>query len=312
MKKTVLVTGAAGFLGRYVAQEYKRQGFYVVGVGHGNPEKDITGNIEVDEWISSDVTVEVLRSLPYSPDSLIHCAGSGSVGFSLQNPLEDFARTVSSAYFALEYVRIYSPHTVFVYPSSAAVYGESQRMPICEDMPLNPISPYGIHKKMAEELCAMYARQYQVRCTVLRFFSVYGEELKKQLLWDACSKLAGGNVSFWGTGQEVRDWVHAEDAARAIFIGAQHASSECPAANVGSGTGIAIREVLERLFLSYGREDVPSFTGEENAGNPVRYIADTSKIRSWGWVPEISLDTGISRYVHWYQMAAGQVGKSTV
>ena len=308
MKRTVLITGAAGFLGGYAARECKRQGFYVVGIGHGIRKEDAGGEDGLDEWISSDITLESLRAVPFSPDILIHCAGSGSVGFSVQNPLEDFARTVLSAYFALEYVRLYSPRTVFVYPSSAAVYGESQRMPICEDMPLNPISPYGVHKKMAEELCAMYARQYQVRCTVLRFFSVYGEELKKQLLWDACDKLADGNVSFWGTGQEVRDWVHAEDAARAILLGALHASAECPVVNVGSGAGVPVRTVLERLFLSYGREDEPCFTGTENTGNPAKYIADISRIRSWGWSPEVPLDRGIDRYVHWYRFVTEQKG----
>ena len=305
MKKKALITGAAGFLGRYAAQECSRQGVYVVGIGHGDFGKDIASKGGVDEWISSDITLESLRALTFAPDILIHCAGSGSVGFSVQNPWEDFARTVLSAYFALEYVRLYSPRTVFVYPSSAAVYGESQRMPICEDMPLNPISPYGVHKKMAEELCAMYARQYQVRCTVLRFFSVYGEELKKQLLWDACNKLADGNVSFWGTGQEVRDWVYAEDAARAILLGALHASTECPVVNVGSGAGTPVQAVLERLFLSYGREDAPCFTGAENTGNPAKYIADISRLRSWGWSPEIPLDRGIDRYVRWYRSVAG-------
>ncbi len=305
MKKKALITGAAGFLGRYAAQECRRQGVYVVGIGHGDLGKDIASKDGIDEWISSDITMESLKSLSFLPDILIHCAGSGSVGFSVQNPLEDCARTVLSAYFALEYVRLYSPRTVFVYPSSAAVYGESQRMPICEDMSLNPISPYGVHKKMAEELCAMYARQYQVRCTVLRFFSIYGEKLKKQLLWDACNKLADGNVSFWGTGQEVRDWVHAEDAARALLLGALHASTECPVVNVGSGAGTPVRTVLERLFLSYGREDEPCFTGAENAGNPAKYIADITRIRSWGWSPEIPLDRGIDRYVRWYRSVAG-------
>lgn len=306
MKKKALITGAAGFLGRYAAQECKQQGFYVVGIGHGDLGKDIASKDGIDEWISSDITLERLKSLSFLPDILIHCAGSGSVGFSVQNPLGDFARTVLSAYFALEYVRLYSPRTVFVYPSSAAVYGESQRMPICEDMPLNPISPYGVHKKMAEELCAMYARQYQVRCTVLRFFSVYGEELKKQLLWDACNKLADGNISFLGTGQEVRDWVHAEDAARAILLGALHASTECPVVNVGSGAGTPVRTVLERLFLSYGREDEPCFTGAENVGNPAKYIADITRIRSWGWSPEIPLNRGIDQYVRWYRSIPGQ------
>ena len=306
MEGTVLITGAAGFVGRYTARCFRKNGWYVVGIGHGALKTDVVGAGGLDEWVSTDITLESLRTLAFTPDILIHCAGSGSVGFSVQDPLQDFVRTVLSAYFALEYVRLYSPRTVFVYPSSAAVYGESQRMPICEDMPLNPISPYGVHKKMAEELCAMYARQYQVRCTVLRFFSVYGEELKKQLLWDACNKLTDGNVSFWGTGQEVRDWVHAEDAARAILLGALHASTECPVVNVGSGTGTSVRTVLERVFSSFGRKDAPCFTGAENTGNPAKYIADITRIRSWGWSPKISLDMGIERYVRWYRSVAGQ------
>ena len=100
------------------------------------------------------------------------------------------------------YKRQYSYNTKLIYPSSAAVYGFSNNLPLKEYSDLNPISPYGYHKKIVEELCRMYVEQYAVKVVVLRLFSVYGKELKKQLLWDACKKLLEKIIFF--TVQEKR------------------------------------------------------------------------------------------------------------
>ena len=165
----------------------------------------------------------------------------------------------------------------------------------------NPISPYGVHKNIVEELCDMYAKQYGVHVAVLRLFSVYGNGLKKQLLWDACSKLSQGNNSFWGTGEETRDWVHVSDVARAFLIAGDKASARCPVVNVGTGKAVKIKDVLRILFEVYGAQVLPSFGGEINVGNPKHYVADVDDIMAWGWEPTVSLRQGIEDYVRWYQ-----------
>ncbi|MGP1366240.1 MAG: NAD-dependent epimerase/dehydratase family protein [Schwartzia sp. (in: firmicutes)] len=299
--RRILVTGAHGFIGRYVARAYHAAGFYVVGIGHGTWNEREARAWGVDEWHDTDVNIDALKSYAQDCETIIHSAGSGSVGFSLLHPMQDFERTVWTTHYVLEYIRLFSPKTRFLYPSSAAVYGSQQKLPLSPDLPLHPISPYGVHKKIVEELCAMYARQYGLFIAVLRLFSVYGEGLKKQLLWDACCKLSRGQFDFWGTGEETRDWIHVTDVARAFLVADEKASAACPIFNVASGSAVKIADVLDSLFQAYGASARPFFGGEVNVGNPDHYEADIETITRWGWRPTVSLEKGIADYVRWYR-----------
>ena len=301
MKDSVLITGAHGFLGRYVAKIYGQAGFYVIGLGHGTWSVSEAKAWGIDEWYHADVDMDSLQSYASDVSVIVHCAGSGSVGFSLANPMKDFERTVWTTHYVLEYIRTFSPQTRLLYPSSAAVYGNQETLPVTVDMTPNPISPYGVHKNIVEELCVMYAKQYGVRVAVLRLFSVYGNGLRKQLLWDACNKLSQGIHTFWGTGEETRDWVHVSDVAKAFLIVGEKASSMCPVVNVGTGHAVKIKEVLDTLFDAYGAKERPVFGGELNAGNPNHYAADISAITRWGWHPSADLTQGINEYVRWYR-----------
>ena len=299
--KRILVTGAHGFIGRYVARAYHAAGFYVIGIGHGTWSAAEARAWGIDEWHDADVNIDSLQSYAQDCETIIHSAGSGSVGFSLMHPMKDFERTVWTTHYVLEYIRVFSPKTRFLYPSSAAVYGSQQKLPLSPDLPLHPISPYGVHKKIVEELCAMYARQYGVNIAVLRLFSVYGEGLKKQLLWDACCKLSRGQFDFLGTGEETRDWIHVTDVARAFLFADEKASAGCPIFNVASGSAVKIADVLTALFQAYGASARPFFGGEVNVGNPDHYEADVETITRWGWRPTVSLEKGIADYVRWYR-----------
>src|SRR5690606_30498045 len=185
-------------------------------------------------WHSADATLDALVTYANEPDVIIHCAGSGSVSFSMSHPYEDYMRTVSSTAAVLEYVRLYSPETSVIYPSSAAVYGQVEYLPIKEHDPMCPVSPYGVHKRMAEELCHSYATNFQISVAIVRLFSIYGEGLKKQLLWDACCKAENKGSCFSGTGQELRDWLHVDDAAHLVHALVPYAATACPIFNGAS------------------------------------------------------------------------------
>lgn len=299
--KTVLVTGAHGFIGRYVARHYFSQKWKVVGIGHGQWSKNEWEEWGLERWHESDVTISSLAALNDTPDVIVHCAGSGSVGFSLEYPVEDFMRTVLTTQAVLEYIRGYSPASKMILPSSAAVYGASVQLPISETSSLNPISPYGVHKKISEEICEMYVAQYGVSVAIIRLFSVYGAGLHKQLLWDACRKLENGNNSFYGTGEETRDWVHVEDIASLLYLAHNRADNSCPIVNGASGVDVSTREVLALLFKYYGMQEAPSFIGNRPNGDPQHYKADISLAERWGWKTKVSLDQGIKNYVDWYK-----------
>ncbi|MDD5611459.1 MAG: NAD(P)-dependent oxidoreductase [Gallionella sp.] len=304
MARTALVTGAYGFVGRYVARQMAAEGWRVVGVGHGSWTRAEWQRWGLAEWHEADVTLDTLVRYGGKPEVIMHCAGSGAVSFSLIQPYQDFSRTVVSATEVLEFIRLHVPAARMVYPSSAGVYGASERLPIVESQPLAPASPYGMHKLMAEEMCQSYARHFGLAVTVVRLFSVYGIGLRKQLLWDACTKISVGEKLFFGSGTEIRDWLHVSDAAKLLSIAAQHASADCTVVNGGSGQGVGVREILSELFAAFGSGDRPEFSGNARAGDPVNYLADISRACNWGWQPQIEWREGVHEYAQWYRGGA--------
>ncbi len=304
MQKIALVTGAYGFVGRQVARQLADAGWQVIGLGHGSWTREEWQIWGISEWHSTDITLDALITYSGKPDVIVHCAGSGSVGFSMTHPYQDFQRTVTTTLAVLEFARLYAPKSRIVYPSSAGVYGVVQKLPISENDPLSPASPYGVHKRMAEDLCESYAKHFELSIAVVRLFSVYGEGLRKQLLWDASNKIARGQNDFFGTGDEIRDWLHVGDAARLLVVAAEHASPQCPIVNGGSGQGLTVREILSELFNCFGRSDTPNFSGTARSGDPAGYEADIALVTSWGWHPEIDWHQGLRAYAGWIKQGA--------
>jgi UDP-glucose 4-epimerase len=298
---SVVVTGAHGFLGRHVARLLSRKGHTVLGIGHGEWTQKEWESWGLSRWHSVDVTLDAFEKHAGVPSAIVHCAGSGSVAFSISDPLADFERTVETTAHVLEYVRTFAPSCRIVYPSSASVYGTVEEFPIRQDCRAAPISQYGVHKLLAEQMVVSYARQFEISAAIVRLFSVYGCGLRKQLLWDACSKLMNRDSVFTGTGDEVRDWLHVEDASELLVSAAEHASVECPIVNGGSGVGVTVREVLIHLGFGLLQENTtPIFSGVRRSGDPSRYIADIEGSREWGWSPTRQWKEGVEEYAAWW------------
>lgn len=301
-KARVLVTGAHGFLGRYVARCCARRGHTVIGMGHGEWRQEEWELWGLSEWKRTNITLRTLKRIAYEPNIIFHCAGSGSVPSSIRDPLGDFERTVETTAHVLEYVRTSAPSCRVVYPSSASVYGAVATVPISENCPAAPISQYGTHKLIAEQMVTSYSRQFGTPAAIVRLFSVYGCGLRKQLLWDACHKFAKNDHIFMGTGDEVRDWLHVEDAAALLLAASEQATPKCPIVNGGTGRGVTIRDVLLYLGSSLLQTEVsPSFSGTQRVGDPVQYVADIKSSYDWGWSPTCQWKEGIEEYVTWWR-----------
>ncbi len=245
--------------------------------------------------------MDALVKFAERPDMVVHCAGSGSVAFSMSEPYQDFERTVGNTAIILEYIRLHSPRSVLIYPSSAAVYGLADCLPIKESHQSNPVSQYGLHKLMAEQMCRSYSMHFGVAAAIVRFFSIYGEGLRKQLLWDTCTKITQGQGNFFGTGNEIRDWIHVEDAAALVEIAGQHASPQCPVVNGGSGDGVSVSEIVFELFRLFNVQQIPKFSGQSRLGDPPGYQAEISSARALGWRPKIRWQDGMHRYARWFK-----------
>lgn len=272
----------------------------VKGIGYGNWEEDERIQYGVTEWLGTEISIESLKDFVDKPDLIIHCAGSAVVGESFNNPYIDFQANVSPTLNVLEYIRLYSPHTRLVYPSSAGVYGKAAALPISEESQLNPVSPYGFHKKIAEELCFSYAKNYGLSISIVRLFSVYGDGLRKQIFWDACLKASKGNSEFFGTGEETRDFIHIDDVTRLLYIAGENAQPRVYLINGGSGIQVKIRDVLSQLFTELKCNKEIVFNLVYRAGDPMHYQADISKANLLGWYPKINLEQGIKKYAEWF------------
>ncbi len=105
-----------------------------------------------------------------------------------------------------------------------------------------------------------------------------------------------------GTGDEVRDWLHVEDAAELLLVAVEHASPACPTVNGGTGEGVTVRDVLLQLGKDLREEALrPIFSGTQRVGDPSRYIADIAGARAWGWQSTRDWRVGIAEYAAWWK-----------
>jgi UDP-glucose 4-epimerase len=302
MKEMVLVTGATGFIGRHCARELSDQGYRTIGM-------DIISFPGASQWGLSSFTcgrvcVDELEKLVKKhglPSYVVHCAGSGSVPVSFENPRADFVSNVVTTMEVLEFSRCHESRVGVIIPSSVAVYGFAKALRLRENGPTHPVSPYGIHKRMTEELALSYSKNFGVPSSVIRFFSVYGAGLRKQLLWDACSKAESRNYVFAGHGTEVRDFIHVTDAARLLVIAMEKVSPSCSLVNGGTGKGTSIDELLTMIGDCWNPTLRPAFTGKSRQGDPTHYIADVTRLHSWGFESRMEMGEAVKEYVAWYK-----------
>lgn len=307
---TAWITGARGFIGRHLARHLADGGQRVVGIGHGQWDQKSAAEWGIAAWINADITpsnLDQVCALEGPPEILYHLAGASSVGLSFSLPHEDFHRSAVAAASLCEWLRLRQPKAAAVMASSAAVYGAGHAFPILETTPPQPYSPYGFHKRMAELAFECYSHSFGLRTAIVRLFSVYGEELRKQLLWDACCKLRdnGGKLTLGGSGLEMRDWLHVSDAVRILELAGRHASATGFILNGGTGKGTSVGEIAELIRAAWPVSTPVGFSGTGRPGDPDALVASSLRLTELGFESQVPIDRGIGNYVHWFQRSAG-------
>jgi UDP-glucose 4-epimerase len=298
--RTIVITGAAGFLGRYAAQHFSEQGWSVIGIDSVSPENAPLSNL--DTYYSLKLPEKALGDLlrRHAPDACIHCAGRASVPLSVTDPAADFYTNTVLTFEVLDALRLHAPECRFILLSSAAVYGNPCSLPVHEKQPAAPISPYGFHKWNCEQLCLEYNRIYGLPTAIVRIFSAYGPGLRRQVLWDICRKvIMQKSLTLQGTGTESRDFIHALDVANALGIIAVNAPMQGEVYNVGSGCETRIRDLATMLLEALNADCVPHFDGIVPSGTPLHWQADISKLNSLGFSVSIPLRQGIKTFATW-------------
>ena len=300
--KKILITGAAGFIGRYAAKEFAQFGYRTIGVDWNQATDSFCKVWNIHEYksihLNSDTVDDAIVS--YQPDFIIHCAGSASVPFSNTNPKEDFNSSVLLLMNVLDSIRRHQLKCRLIFLSSAAVYGNPQHLPISESHPLNPISPYGYHKMLCETLLQEFSQLYGLESCAVRIFSAYGNGLKRQVVWDISQKaLNGTKIELMGTGQESRDFIHVTDIALALRIITENADFKAEAYNIASGQNIKIQDLVENILKALKLKRQIRFSGVVRQGDPITYRADINSLSSLGFRQKISFEQGIRDFANY-------------
>ncbi len=301
----ILVLGGAGYIGSHMAKALREAGephliFDNFSSGH-------LAAVKGSKWLRGDLrNPEDLRKVLslYDIDVVMHFAASISVGESVRMPAEYWQNNFVGVLNLLDAMR-YAGVGKLVFSSTAAVFGEPQEIPIAEDHPHAPTSPYGDSKHAVELALRAYGAAYGMRSVALRYFNaagadpdgVLGEDHRPEShLIPAAFLSAMGKTApmqIFGTdyptrdGTCVRDYVHIMDLAQAHLLAVHHlrAGGDSREYNLGNGEGFSVREVLETTERVTGM-NVPRTDGPRRDGDPATLVASSARIRAeWGWKP---------------------------
>ena len=298
--KTVLITGVAGFIGRYVARYFSQQSWKVIGTDNSQPENAPLADLATYQRLQLPDPEFSNLLKTHKPNALIHCAGRASVSLSVSEPAADFYSNTLLTFQILDALRLNAPDCKFIFLSSAAVYGNPSQLPIAETHPTNPLSPYGFHKLQSEQLCLEFAKIYNQPTASIRVFSAYGAGLRRQVMWDICQKAISQKcLILQGTGNESRDFIHALDIAKALNVICDRAPMHGEVYNLGSGQEVKINELANMLLKAMDFSITPQFSGITAIGNPINWRSDISKLNSLDFYPSISITQGIRTFANW-------------
>jgi UDP-glucose 4-epimerase len=299
-RKTVLITGVAGFIGRYVARYFAAQGWDVVGIDGSAPENAPLSSLTAYHSLRMPSTELGGIIASCAPTICIHCAGRAAVGLSMTEPATDFYGNTVMTFELLDALRLNAPNCRFIFLSSAAVYGNPHSLPIDENHPTVPLSPYGFHKLQSEQLCQEFSKIYGLPTASMRIFSAYGPGLRRQVLWDICQKaVLGKPVKLQGTGAESRDFVHALDIANALMVVGTSAPMGGEVYNLATGMEVKIVDLASLVLDAVDYQGSLDFDGVVPTGTPLNWRADISKLVTLGFTPSIELEPGVKSFANW-------------
>ena len=291
----VAVSGASGFLGAVVARESVKRGGEVLAWSRSISQLGSSGAgpaPRTEAW-PQDPHRLASQISEFQPDCIVHCAGSASVAASLTDPHADLMASFGTWSLMLEAVRLSGQRPLLIFPSSAAVYGNPQMLPVGEDAPLLPISPYGVHKKLCEDLAASYQAHFGLPILIVRLFSVFGPTQRRLLVRELFEKCASSDqrLVIGGTGLETRDFLSEWCVADAILCLASQGKVAPPSChstfNLASGRELSILEMASSVRDLICPERPIECLGQIRPGDPTRWHADISRLRAQipEWAP---------------------------
>lgn len=290
----ILIIGSRGFIGSHCVDYFSRE--------HEVWECDVVMDYNRSNYIFIESVDSDFQDIFINQkfDLCLNCSGAANVPFSLEKPFNDFQLNTVNVFKLLDAIRRFDPTCRYINLSSAAIYGNPYTLPINETVQSSPVSPYGIHKVMAEMICEEFHRFWGIKTACIRIFSAYGPGLKKQLLWDLAQKMTTcESIELFGTGNETRDFIYIDDLVRLIACVVKHSDFDGEIINAANGKQIKIYDIAHTMAEVMNCEKPIRFKGENRKGDPLYWEANIEKAKKYGYKGEIDIYHGIKNYVLW-------------
>ncbi len=300
----VLVTGACGFLGTHLLDSLLACGAQVnttdrLGLPSPYAGRPSLHHLQGDlEQLLGD---HRLRLAEY--DFIFHLSGTGYVPYSVERPADDFTANLELTFALLEAMRREAASARLINISSAAVYGRPARIPIREEDPTVPLSPYGVSKLAGERYVSVYSQLYGLKAVSLRIFSTYGPGQRKLVVYDLFDKLYHDpdRLEILGDGSQGRDFIYISDVVNGLLLAAENAPASGEVYNLASGNTVRISELAERICEVCHMAPKITYTGRSRAGDPDYWQVDISRLKSLGFTPGTLLTEGLKAVQRWYE-----------
>ncbi|KKU98553.1 MAG: UDP-glucose 4-epimerase [Candidatus Jorgensenbacteria bacterium GW2011_GWC1_48_8] len=300
----IIVTGGAGFIGSHVVDAYIKKGHQVVTID--NLSTGFRRNLNRRaKFYKADIRnlKAVLKIFQKEKPTVVnHHAAIAEVVKSLKNPLPTYEVNILGTANVLLAFSQYGrgKNRRFIFSSTGgAVYGDPEKIPVTENTPLKPISPYGLSKVLGEEVIKFYSRIYDFDYVIFRYPNVYGPRQNPKgeagvvAIFHGLMRV-GKRPAIFGDGTKTRDYCHVEDVVRANVIGLRRGRNEI--LNIGWGKKISDQMIFDALAKELGFKKPPIYAPFKS-GEVYRIAIRAEKAkRVIGWKPRITLSEGIRKY----------------
>ena len=310
---TILVTGAAGFIGSHVCEFFIAQGDEVVGIDNFDnfyskeiKQSNLSKLLKKEKFHFYEVDIRDKARLNSifsfrKIDTAIHLAAKAGVRPSIESIEEYYDVNVNGTVVLLECMRNNSVKKL-VFASSSSVYGNNKKVPFSEtDNVDNPISPYASTKKSAELLCHVYSHLYQFDITCLRFFTVFGPRQRPDLAIHKFTKLIDEKkpIPFYGDGSTARDYTYIADIVQGINCALKNIDGY-KIYNLGESNVINLKDLVSLIEKVIGKKAIINQLPAQQGDVDITFANISKAKKEIGYNPKTDIESGIIKFVEWY------------
>lgn len=309
---SALITGGAGFIGSHMVAALVKAGGRVTVLDnlYSGRRENLAAHLEAITFIEGDIRDEAALSRAVAGCEVVfHLAAEVSVPRTIKNPVDSAMVNDIGTLKVLEAARQNGVRRV-VLSSSCAVYGKSAQVPNKEEMPVRPMSPYAVHKLAGEHYAAIYSDLYGLETISLRYFNVFGPHQDPSSPYSGVISIfldragRGEKAFIYGDGEQSRDFIYVADVVKANLLAARQAGISGAVLNIGTGRGITINQLRDRVSSLAGTAVAPEYW-PARAGDIRASVAGIDLAREkLGFQPETSFEKGLAKTYQWYVQRA--------